>query len=125
LSIEDFGPKDGYRRGDVVGAGLDTRHNQLYFTLNGVRMARVVDGLRGRFHPCVWLLAGRAAVRVNFGQRAFRYDFAASLGDDTLSNLEREARRAAVLTPLERQRRARAETLLLMFPHYPLDLVAH
>lgn len=122
LQIAELGPKTGYGVGDVVGCALDTRHGSLYFTLNGTPLGTPLTGLRGRFYPCVWLMKDKARVRVNFGQRPFRFDFVSTLGADYLINLEHDKAKASKLTQAEIQRRTRAENLLTMFPHYPLDL---
>jgi hypothetical protein len=121
-----IGPTRGFAEGDVVGCVYDTRRNAVCFTLNGALLSGepAVRRVQGRLFPCVWLSAQGACVSVNFGQRPYRYDFVATLGADYLQNLEREIQRSSKMTPAELQRRARAENLLTMFPHFPLDLCA-
>lgn len=111
-----------FEEGSVVGCGWDLRAGHIFFTLNGDRLAAVYEGFKGRdgvqLVPTIWLSKGGAIARVNFGQAPFTYDFASTIAEDET----KPGAGGPALGERELMRRTAAETLMAIFPDYPLEL---
>uniref|UniRef100_A0A1I7USV0 B30.2/SPRY domain-containing protein n=1 Tax=Caenorhabditis tropicalis TaxID=1561998 RepID=A0A1I7USV0_9PELO len=71
-----YGPKFG--TGDVIGCGIDTFLNIVFFTKNGKHLSTAYQGQSGQLqdlHPTVGLKTPGERLHVNFGQAPFMFDF--------------------------------------------------
>lgn len=73
-----YGPRFG--TGDVIGCGIDTVLNYVFFTKNGKHLGIAYQGTFGELeemYPTVGLKTPGERVHVNFGQSEFVFDFEA------------------------------------------------
>lgn len=71
-----YGPK--FETGDVIGCGMDTFLNMVFFTKNGKHLGVAYQGESGqmdKLYPTVGLKNPGERLHVNFGQHKFMFDF--------------------------------------------------
>jgi hypothetical protein len=69
-----YGPR--FRRGDVIGCGVQLERNALFFTRNGALLSVVSLALAPSLYAVIALHSPGESVRVNFGATPFRFDVA-------------------------------------------------
>lgn len=71
-----YGPR--FESGDVIGCGVDTFLNEVFFTKNGKHLGVAYTGQLGKFekmYPTVGLKTAGERLHVNFGLNKFMFDF--------------------------------------------------
>ena len=81
-----YGPT--FTLGDVVGCGWDIKTKRIYFTHNGKTLGPAFERVTGRFFPVVWVRSNHIRVEVNFGQQPFVFDFARTLPEGYLDDMQ-------------------------------------
>eukprot|EP00658_Telonema_sp_P-2_P084178 TRINITY_DN9273_c0_g2_i2.p1 TRINITY_DN9273_c0_g2~~TRINITY_DN9273_c0_g2_i2.p1 ORF type:complete len:133 (-),score=32.82 TRINITY_DN9273_c0_g2_i2:95-493(-) len=73
----EYGPQFG--PGDTVGCGIDFRHSQVFFTLNGEYLGPAFDSGQIDLNQPLYPSAGIDCLNLiefNFGERPFQFDLA-------------------------------------------------
>lgn len=69
-----WGPR--YTTGDIVGAGINFRTNEVFFTKNGKFLGVAYRGVSGdEFYPTISLGSVGAKIKVNLGRKPFKFAF--------------------------------------------------
>ena len=75
VTTEDHDKLRKYKEGDVVGCGLNSYSNEIFFTLNGELLPKTFPNLTNEnLFPTVGLSGVHSSVTVNFGRSGFLFD---------------------------------------------------
>jgi len=67
---------------DVIGCGISSHTNSVFFTKNGRSLSTAFEGVRGVFYPTVSLHSPDEMIRINLGDRPFKYDIEGHRADE-------------------------------------------